>query len=269
MRMIGKIFKEMKWVMRTNESARTKGKHHHGKGISPKMSKDRGIWHSVREKMIKHNRKGSHDERSVILTWQTPGDREGPIQWRLECITHHHMAWWWCGIVQWWHDWLVTMELVLLWYKTWRHVGLVIQSLLLTTTHQLPNQLFTSLSNMPMTNSHTFQSASGLNTITRPTLKRSGGDYPSGQQVCCNKFGLLSMKTDLLRLRSMTWSLLTSPWPRSSRPWEWTTIFGCKPSLTMKNSRGSGEWSWPILTNDSCGESSGWGWSIQRQERRS
>ena len=37
--------------------------------------------------------------------------------------------------------------------------------------------------NMPMLNSHTFQSASGVNTITRPVPKRSGGDYPSGQQV--------------------------------------------------------------------------------------
>ena len=41
--MIGKIVKEMKWVMRTNESAETQGKCHHGKGISPRMSKDRGI----------------------------------------------------------------------------------------------------------------------------------------------------------------------------------------------------------------------------------
>ena len=41
--MIGKIVKEMKWVMRTNESARTKGEHCHGKEISPMMSKDRGI----------------------------------------------------------------------------------------------------------------------------------------------------------------------------------------------------------------------------------
>ena len=41
--MIGKIIKEMKWVMRTNESSRTKEKCHHGKGIGPKMSKDRGI----------------------------------------------------------------------------------------------------------------------------------------------------------------------------------------------------------------------------------
>ena len=43
MRTIGKIVKEMKWVMRTNELAETKGKCHHGKEIGPKMSKDRGI----------------------------------------------------------------------------------------------------------------------------------------------------------------------------------------------------------------------------------
>ena len=43
MRAIGKIIKEMKWVMRTNESAETKGKCHHGKGIGPRMSEDRGI----------------------------------------------------------------------------------------------------------------------------------------------------------------------------------------------------------------------------------
>ena len=41
--MIGKIVKEMKWVMGMNESSRTKGNHHHGKGIGPRMSKDRGI----------------------------------------------------------------------------------------------------------------------------------------------------------------------------------------------------------------------------------
>ena len=64
--MIGKIIK--KWVMRTNVSARTKGKCHHGKEISPMMSTDRGICHSVREKMIKHNRKESCGEKSVILT---------------------------------------------------------------------------------------------------------------------------------------------------------------------------------------------------------
>src|ERR1700743_3178116 len=65
--------------------------------------------------------------------------------------------------------------------------------------------------NMPMMNSCTFQSSSGLNTITRPSPRRSGGDYPSGQQVCRNKSGLLLMKTDLCRLRSMTWSSQTSP----------------------------------------------------------
>ena len=41
--MIGKIVKEMKWVMRTNESAETKGRCRHEKGINLKMSKDRGI----------------------------------------------------------------------------------------------------------------------------------------------------------------------------------------------------------------------------------
>ena len=35
--MIGKIVKEMKWVMRTNESARTKRKRCHGKGIVRKL----------------------------------------------------------------------------------------------------------------------------------------------------------------------------------------------------------------------------------------
>ena len=54
--------------MRTNESAEIKGKCCHGKGISPKMSKNRDIQHMVRERMIMHNRKGSHDEKSVILT---------------------------------------------------------------------------------------------------------------------------------------------------------------------------------------------------------
>ena len=66
--------------MRTNESSRTKGKCRHGKRIGPRMSKDRGIRHRVRERMIKHNRNGSHDEKSVILTCQIPGDKEGPIQ---------------------------------------------------------------------------------------------------------------------------------------------------------------------------------------------
>ena len=65
---IGKIVKEMKWVMGMNESSEKKGKCRHGKGISPRMSKDRGTCHSVREKMMKHNKKGSYDERNVILT---------------------------------------------------------------------------------------------------------------------------------------------------------------------------------------------------------
>ena len=43
MRTIGKIIKEMKWVMRTNESAKTKRKCRHGKEISLKMSKGKSI----------------------------------------------------------------------------------------------------------------------------------------------------------------------------------------------------------------------------------
>ena len=50
-----------------NESAETKGKCHDGKEIGLKMSKNRGIWHSVREKMITHNREGSCDERVWYL----------------------------------------------------------------------------------------------------------------------------------------------------------------------------------------------------------
>ena len=42
-RVIGKIVKEMKWVIGTSESAKTKGKHRHGKRNSPMMNKDRGI----------------------------------------------------------------------------------------------------------------------------------------------------------------------------------------------------------------------------------
>ena len=41
--MIDKIVKEMKWIMGTNESARTKGRHCHEKEISLRMSEDRGI----------------------------------------------------------------------------------------------------------------------------------------------------------------------------------------------------------------------------------
>ena len=63
--------------------------------------------------------------------------------------------------------------------------------------------------NMPMMNSRTFQSSSGLNTITRPSPRRSGGDYPSGQQVCQNESGLLLMKTDCFDL---------DPWHGFHRP---------------------------------------------------
>ena len=86
------------------------------------------------------------------------------------------------------------MELVLLWYKTWHRVGLVIQSLLLTTTQQPHYNCPLLLLNMPMLNSRTFQSSSGINTITRPTPKRSGGDYPSGQQVVVTNLVLIDWR---------------------------------------------------------------------------
>ena len=41
--MIGKIVKEMKWVMGMNESAETKGRCCREKESSPMMNKDRGI----------------------------------------------------------------------------------------------------------------------------------------------------------------------------------------------------------------------------------
>ena len=83
------------------------------------------------------------------------------------------------------------MELVLPWYKMRHCVGLVIQSLLLTTTQQLTNNRLLLYSTMPMLNSRTFQSASVTNTITRPTPRRSGGDYPYGQQVVIENLVLI------------------------------------------------------------------------------
>ena len=55
---------------------------------------------------------------------------------------------------------------------------------------------------MPMLNSRTFQSASGVNTITRPVPKRSGGDYLSGQQVVVANLVSFWLKTNLLDLDS-------------------------------------------------------------------
>ena len=249
----------MEWVMGMNESAKTKGKCHHGKRISPKMSKDRGIWHSVRERMIKHNRKDHMMKRAWYLLDKYPetGKDRSNSDWRALLIII------WRGDGGIWHNDdmtnLVTMELVLLWYKTRHHVSLVIQSLFLTTTQQLPNKPSTSLSNMPMTNSRTFQSVSGLNTITRFPPKRSGGDYPSGQQVVIANLVSFWLKTDLFRPRFMTWSLLTSLWPRSSRLLEWTTTSGFKPFSTTKSWRGSRGKNRLTLIRGSFGGSLGWG----------
>ena len=92
--------------------------------------------------------------------------------------------------------------------------------------------------NMPMLNSRTFQSASGVNTITRPVPKRSGGDYPSGQQVVVTNLVLFRWRLICYDFRSMIWSSQITPCPRSSRLLEWTTTSGCKPSSTMKSWRG-------------------------------
>ena len=113
-----------------------------------------------------------------------------------------------------------------------------------------------------MTNSHTFQSASGLNTITRPTPKRSGGNYPPEQQVVITNLVSFWWKTDLLRFRSMIWSSQTFPFPRSSKPWEWQLPLGVSPlqpwrvgeaqgtganqsspTILMENHQDGGDWS--------------------------
>ena len=178
-------------------------------------------------------------------------------------MIHHHMAWWRCDTAPWWHDQLVTMELVLLWYKTWRRVGLVIQSLLLTTTQQPSNNRRFLYSTMPMLNSHTFQSASGVNTITRLTPRRSGGDYPSGQQVVVANLVLIDWRLichdldpwyglhrpspfpgvqDLGNERIPLGASPLQPWrvgeaPRTRTNWP-------SPTILVENHQDGGDWSW-------------------------
>ena len=84
------------------------------------------------------------------------------------------------------------------------------------------------LPNMPMLDSRTFQSASGVNTITRPVPKRSGGDYPSGQQVV------------VANLVSFCWRLICynlDPWYGLHRP---PSISGVQDSWDGQLSLGSG-----------------------------
>ena len=159
--------------------------------------------------------------------------RTGPIAIGMQDMSP--MVQWWHDVEGWWHDQLVTRDLGQSWYKMWHCVSLFIQSILLTTTQQLPNNCLLLSSNMPMLNSCTFQSASGLNTITRPPPKRSGGDYPSGQQVIVTNLVSFWLKTDLFWPRSMIWSLLTSLWLRSSRLLGWTITCGFKPSSITKS----------------------------------
>ena len=54
---------ENKWI------SKNKGRVGHGKIKGPMMSKHRGICHSVRERMVKHNKEKSCDkERDIHLT---------------------------------------------------------------------------------------------------------------------------------------------------------------------------------------------------------
>ena len=133
------------------------------------------------------------------------------------------------------------MKLVLLWYKTRRRVSLVIQSLLLSPTHQLPNKPFTSSLNHAYDQQLHFPICQRFEYHYRANSQEVWRGLPIRATGSHNNSGLLLMKTDLLRFRFMIWSSQTFPYPRSSRPWEWTTIFGCKPSLIMKNLRSAGD----------------------------
>ena len=178
-------------------------------------------------------------ECDTYLTNTQRQGRTNPIV--IEAQVTHHMVQGWRDMMGQWHDQLVTMELVLSWYKMWHCVGLVVQSLLYSTTQQLHNNRPLLRLNMLMLNSWNSQSASGLDTITRLAPRRSGEDYPSGQQVVITNLSSVWLRTNLLQFRSMTWFSPIFLWPRSSRLLEWMTICGCKPSSTMKSWRGSGD----------------------------
>ena len=113
--------------------------------------------------------------------------------------------------------------------------------------------------NMPMINSRTFQSSSGQNTISRPTPKRSGGDYLSGQQVVITNLVSFWWRLICYDFRSMIWSSQTFPFSRNSRPWEWTIIFGCRPFSTTRNWSDWGDKNQTILIRGSFGGSLEWG----------
>ena len=70
-----------------------------------------------------------------------------------------------------------------------RNVVLVLSSNHFSSQHlnNHPINRYFSYPNMPMLNSRTFQSASGVNTITRPVPKKSGGDPCSQvQEMSCS-----------------------------------------------------------------------------------
>ena len=74
------------------------------------------------------------------------------------------------------------------------------------------NRLLLSIT-MPMLNSRTFQSASGVNTITRLVPKRSGGNYLSGQQVVVANLVLIDWRLICHNLDSWYGLHRPSPFP--------------------------------------------------------
>ena len=117
-------------------------------------------------------------------------------------------------------------------------------------------------STMPMLNSHTFQSASGVNTITRPVPKRSGGDYPSGQQVVVTNLVLIDWR--LICHNLDPWYGLHRPSPISGvqdlgdgqlplgtsplQPWRVGEAQGARtdrstPTILVENHQDGGDWS--------------------------
>src|ERR1700743_226315 len=103
------------------------------------------------------------------------------------------------------------MELVLLGYKTRRRVGLVIQSLLLSTTQQPPNKLFTSSPKHAYDQQPHFPVFQWTEHHYQANSQEVWRGLPVWTTGCHNKSGLLLMKTDLLQFRSMIWSSQTFP----------------------------------------------------------
>ena len=128
--------------------------------------------------------------------------------------------------------------------------------------HHSTNHLLLFFLNMPMLNSCTFQSASGVNTITRLIPKRSGGDYSSGQQVVVTN--LVSFWWRLICFDLDSWHGLHWPpfVPRVQDSWNGRLPLGSSPfqpwrvgeaqgsganrstpTILMENHQNGGDWS--------------------------